>query len=52
MLRRSVGASFLSTQLVATSELNPRERLAGINERTEQLEDASHSFAAQVRFGG
>ncbi len=34
-----------------TLELNPRERLADMNERTKQLEDASHSFAAQVRYG-
>jgi hypothetical protein len=33
-------------------ELDPRERLADMSERTKQLEDASHSFAAQVRYGG
>lgn len=54
MLCRSVGASFLSVRLVATNpinELDPRERVADLNERTKQLEDASHSFAAQVRYG-
>lgn len=34
-----------------TNELDPRERVADLNERTKQLEDASHSFAAQVRYG-
>lgn len=32
-------------------DLDPRERLADMNERTKELEEASHNFAAQVRCG-
>lgn len=32
-------------------DLDHRERLVDMNEQTKQLEDASHSFAAQVRYG-
>ena len=51
MLRRSGGASFSATFVevhMLLTFLDCRERLADMAERTKQLEDASHSFAAQV----
>lgn len=33
-----------------TLTVDSRERLADMNERTKELEDASQSFAAQVRY--
>jgi hypothetical protein len=52
MLRRNGGAS-LDCHLCGITlmdDLDCRERLTDMNERTKQLEDASHSFAVQVRY--
>ena len=37
--------------ITLTIDLDPRERLADMNERTKELEVASRSFATQVRYG-
>lgn len=49
---RSGGASFHQRlcEITIMIDLDCRERLADVNERTKELEAASHNFAAQVRY--